>query len=137
MRRDWRTRRPKMTKIPYSKNPIRSAQNVGRVLTSQGVQALIQKGSILAKISKGHILGKIWSPGPIWALLGPCCYPFQWIVSTVISTSYALSCSVSSPLGTHNFGSPLFSGHFWGPFQSPLCICSSILFGDQVRLSCR
>ena len=62
--RAQRTRGPKMAKIQNSKNPIRSAQNVGRVLISMGAQALIQKGPIWAKNCEGHIFGEFWGPGP-------------------------------------------------------------------------
>ena len=54
-------------KIQNSENSIRSAQNVGRVLFSMGVQALIQKWSILTTISKGHVSWEFWGPGLIWA----------------------------------------------------------------------
>ena len=66
-----------MAKIQNSKNPIRSAQNVGRVLISIGAHPSIQKGPILAKNCEGHIFGEFWGPGPIWALAA---IPFKGVI---------------------------------------------------------
>ena len=69
-----------MAKIQNSKNPIRSAQNVGRVLISIGAHPSIQKGPILAKNCEGHIFGEFWGPEPMGPI-GPICPRGPWLLS--------------------------------------------------------
>ncbi len=69
MLRGQRTRGPKMAKIQNSKNPIRSAQNVGQVPISMGDVFKNQKRVILDQNSRDIKNPKKWDPGP--SLLSP------------------------------------------------------------------
>ena len=66
-----------MTKIQHLENSIHPATNVGRVLISMGVQALIQKGSISSEISKGHMWGNFGIRGPYGPYRALAAIPFM------------------------------------------------------------
>ena len=78
-----RTRGPKMAKIQNSKNPIRSAQNVGQVPISMGDGFKNQKRVILDQKSRDIKNAKNWDPGP--SLLSPL---GGLLVSKVLTVRY-------------------------------------------------